>query len=48
MANRYLAIVRWAQQRYTSGGVLVVDVGGAPSRYSMIERAAWDRYMGGA
>lgn len=46
-ADRYLAIAQWARRRYSSGGVLVVSVGGKPSRYSRIELAAWKRYMGG-
>ena len=47
MVDRYLAVVRWAQRRYTVNGFYVVSIGGAPSRYSLIERAAWNRYMGG-
>lgn len=45
--DRYLRIVRWARSRYTLDGVLAVSVGGLPSAYSRIERAAWDRYMNG-
>jgi hypothetical protein len=45
--KRYGAIVGWAARRYTRDGILVIDVGGVPSRYTLIERAAWNRYMGG-
>lgn len=47
-ADRYLALVKWARERYTSAGLLTISTGGAPSAYSRIESAAWGRYMEGA
>lgn len=47
-ADRYLAVMAWARLRYTKAGSLVVSVGGVPTTYTKIERAAWGRYMGAA
>lgn len=43
--DRYLAIVAWAKRRYTEQHRLVLTIGGRLSRYSRIERLAFDRYM---
>jgi hypothetical protein len=44
--DRYLRIVMWAEDRYTSpSGVLVVSINGKPSLYKIIETLAWDRYV---
>ena len=43
--NRYLRITEWARKRYTVGDALIVSVGGIPSPYTRIERAAWGRLM---
>ena len=44
-ANKYLAIVEWARNRYSSNGRLVISTGGIPSVYSRIESAAFNKYM---
>lgn len=44
-ADRYLKIVRWAQRRYTVQHRLIISIGGRLSRYSKIERMAFDRYV---
>lgn len=44
-STRYLKIVSWARARYTNCGTLIVSVGGAPSIYSRIENAAFQKYM---
>jgi hypothetical protein len=45
-SERYLRIVMWAEDRYTSpSGVLVVSINGKPSLYKIIEKLAWDRYV---
>lgn len=44
-ADRYLKIARWAQKRYTVQHRLVLKIGQRLSRYSQIERAAFDRYV---
>ena len=43
--DRYLKIARWAQRRYTKSGWLGIRIGERLSRYSKIERMAFDRYM---
>jgi hypothetical protein len=43
--SRYLRICHWAMNRYTVDGVLIVSVGGVPSRYERILMMAWDRYL---
>lgn len=43
--DRYLRILRWARNRYTVNGILAVIVRGQPTRYSRIERAAFDKYI---
>ena len=44
--NRYLAIVRWAEKRYAVHGIgLITYVGGSPSTYLAIEKAAARRYL---
>lgn len=42
----YLRLVLWARRRYTRDGVLTITARGEPSIYMLIERAAWNRYMG--
>ncbi len=44
--NRYLAITNWATDRYTKDGYLVLSRGLVPSRYSLIEQLAAERYLG--
>jgi hypothetical protein len=46
-ADRYLKIVAWAERRYrnNTNGLLYLSVGGKPTTYSRIERAAFDRYV---
>jgi hypothetical protein len=44
-SEKYLKVVRWAQNRYTKAGRLVLDTGGIPSTYSKIEKIAFERYM---
>lgn len=48
MIDKYLKITTWARRRYADRGYLVISVGDRLSRYSQIERSAWDRYMGAA
>jgi hypothetical protein len=43
--DRYLAIVAWAKRRYTVQHRLVLTIGGRLSRYSKIERMAFERCM---
>lgn len=44
--DRYLKIVRWAQDRYRDeNGFLPLRKGGAPLAYLRIEAAAFARYM---
>lgn len=43
--DKYLRLVQWARKRYTKAGALVISIGGRPSIYSLIEQAAWARYM---
>jgi hypothetical protein len=45
MPDRYLRIVRWAEERYTADGVLVMSRGNVPSVFKRIEYLAWDRYV---
>lgn len=44
--DRYLAIVAWARRRYTLDGVLTIQVGSRPSKFSLIEDMAAQRYLG--
>lgn len=46
--DRYLKIAAWAKHRYTMQHRLVISIGGRLSRYSKIERMAFDRYMNAA
>jgi hypothetical protein len=41
---KYLRLMAWARKRYTKGNRLVTYIGGEPSVYNRIERAAWARY----
>ena len=43
--DRYLKIVEWARNRYTVNGLLHLNTGDILSRYSLIEKMAWNRYM---
>lgn len=45
-ADRYLKIVRWAQERYTdrATGQITISRNGKPSIYSRIEKSAFRRY----
>lgn len=45
LADRYLEIVEWARKRYTIKHRLVLSIGNRLSRYSKIERMAFDRYL---
>ncbi len=45
MAEKYLKLTTWARNRYSYEGNLIVSVGGVPTKYTRIERAAWTRYM---
>jgi hypothetical protein len=46
-ADHYLKIVAWAERRYRNPryGPFYLSVGGKPTAYSRIERAAFDRYV---
>lgn len=44
--ERYLKIVNWARERYTVTNALIVSIGGAPSRYTMIEKLAAHKLLG--
>ena len=46
--DRYVkgTIVDWARRRYTRNGELVITIGRIPTKFSRIERAAFDRYLG--
>ncbi len=44
--DRYLRIVNWARNRYTVSNALIVSIGGAPSRYTMIEKLAAHKLLG--
>ena len=46
--EKYLRIVKWARRRYTINGALTISMGGNPSIYARIERAAWNRHMSAA
>jgi hypothetical protein len=41
--DRYLKFVARLKARYTTAGALVVSVGGVPTRYAVLESAAWSR-----
>ncbi len=47
--DKYLKLVSWARRRYTdSNHYLLISTGGKPgilSKYSLIERAAWNKHM---
>ena len=43
--DKYLKIVTWLRKRYTENGMLVIEKGGLPSRYSRLETLAWLKYM---
>lgn len=45
--DRFLLITTWAARRYTLNGVLPLQHGASPSRFTQIENAAWSRYMDG-
>lgn len=42
---RYLRLVKWAQDRYTVNGILVISHGLNPSIYTRIERAAAKKFL---
>jgi hypothetical protein len=44
--TKYLRLVRWAERRYREGPALRTKVGGKPTRYTLIEAAAWRKYAG--
>ena len=44
--DRYLKLVRWAQDRYTTNGSLIISIGLNPSTYTRIERAAAAKFLG--
>lgn len=42
----YLKITRWAKNRYSKNGeIILYHAGGRPSIYSRIEAAAWSKYI---
>jgi hypothetical protein len=43
-STKYLRLMAWARKRYTKNNRLVTYIGGEPSVYNRIERAAWARY----
>ncbi len=47
--DRYLKIMAWLRERYTcsdgSRRLITLSSGGKPSRYSLLERAFFDRYL---
>jgi hypothetical protein len=45
--ERYVKVVRWAARRYTENGLLRVSVGGKPTRFARIEKAAARKYLTG-
>ena len=45
MSEKYLKIVKWLRKRYTRNGLLIVDVGGVPSKYTRLETLAWIKYQ---
>jgi hypothetical protein len=45
--EKYLRLVRWAARRYTENGLLRVSVGGKPTRFARIEKAAARKYLTG-
>lgn len=46
--DRYLAIVRWAEKRYTgANGRIVISKGGHPATFTRVECAAAERYLFG-
>lgn len=44
-ADRYLAINRWLKDRYSENGWLTLQVGPTPTRYSLLDRAFFERYV---
>ena len=46
MIDKYLKVTTWASKRYADRNRLVISVGDRLSKYSQIERAAWNKYMG--
>lgn len=43
--DKYLRIVMWAERRYMACGRIVLSINEQPTRYSMIERLAWRKYL---
>jgi len=43
--DKYLKIVTWLRKRYTKNGMLVIEKGGSPSKYTRLETLAWLKYM---
>ena len=43
--SKYLRLVRWARNRYTVEGWMIISSCGIPSTYSRIEAGAWNKYL---
>jgi hypothetical protein len=43
--DKYIRITEWARKRYEINGILLIATGYNWSRYSKIERMAWDKYI---
>ena len=43
--DKYLKITRWAKNRYRKNGKLILSIGGNPSKWSKIEKMAFDKYI---
>lgn len=43
--TQYLAVVTWAQKRYTINDTLIIKKGNDFTKYSKIEFLAWKKYM---
>ncbi len=43
--DRYLNVCRWAFDRYSANGEVVMTIGGVKQSFLQIENAAWQRFM---
>lgn len=43
--TRYLRVIDWAKRRYTQRGAIITHIANCPTRYTMIERLAFRRYI---
>jgi hypothetical protein len=42
--EKYLKFSKWLEKRYRKNGILVISVGGIPSRYTALDILAFKKY----